>query len=389
MEIRIAQTQDEVEEALELSYKSFPISYFEAKALKDAMRKYLPQDFTPECFIIAKNAGRIIAVFRSYQRKMIIADVGFEILGLADYCIDSSYSNGNILGAKILIKCCEMLRESRYPLAIGSARKIMSNYYYRFGFIGCSSYCKCKIESLKLSFSPKNNIQISETFNERNIPQYEALRRETFSSEWGFIIRTIDFWRWIGHQILHFKKYRFFEIQKDSKLAGYFIISGNDFIDYGIESAEFETYIYEMISFLLTIINKDSLVINLSPKNKIFRSFGLSNLSYTMRFVPDEGVIALGLNKEKLVALFSSIVTNSLNELYNSSSFTIGNSLKFICNNGKVMSAFDPKQMRRKDEQVLLNCFFQGTYGPFSLMNFKGPPVIPPTFFRINDLDGL
>ncbi|OGL46122.1 MAG: hypothetical protein A2W05_09710 [Candidatus Schekmanbacteria bacterium RBG_16_38_10] len=389
MEIRTAQTQNEVEEALEMLCKFFPPSYYEHKTMKNIMRQYLTEDFTPQCMIVGVDNNRIVAVFRYYPRRMIIAGVEFEILGLSDYCIDSSYSNNTIVGVNFLMKCCEMLKETQYPLAIGSARRIMSNYYYRFGFIGCNSYCKCKIETLKLPSTPKQNIQFNETFNEINIENYERLRRETFSSEWGLIIRTTDFWRWIGHQISHFKKYRFFEIQRDSKLVGYFIISGNDFIDYGIESAEFETHIYELFSFLWTIINKDNLVINLSPNNKIFRSFGLSNLSYTMRFVPDEGVIAIGLNKEKLVALFSSIVSNSCTGLYSLNSFTIGDSLNFIYSDGKLTATFEPDKMKRKDEQILLNSLFQGTYGPLSLMNFGGPHVIPPTFFRINDLDGL
>src|SRR3972149_995265 len=173
MEIRTAQTQNEVEEALEMLCKFLQPSYYEHKTMKNIMRQYLTEDFTPQCMIVGVDNNRIVAVFRYYPRRMIIAGVEFEILGLSDYCIDSSYSNNTIVGVNFLMKCCEMLKETQYPLAIGSARRIMSNYYFRFGFIGCNSYCKCKIETLKLPSTPKQNIQFNETFNEINIENYE------------------------------------------------------------------------------------------------------------------------------------------------------------------------------------------------------------------------
>lgn len=389
MEIRIPQNQEEIEAAVELSCKYFPLSYSEAMALKTAMREYLPGDFTKDNFIIAVDKGRVVAVLRYYPRKMIIADVEFDVLGLTDYCVDKSCIEDPTFGVNFYIKCGEMLRQGKYPFALGSARKIMSNYYYRFGHISCDSYCKCTIEKLKLPPSASiQDVEFEEVFNEENIGRYESLRRESFSSEWGLVIRTDNSWQWIGYQITHLKKYRFFEITKDSKLIGYFIIQGDNCIDYGLLASQYETYARAMISFISNNIVEDHLGLHFSPSNRLFQTLGLSNVAYTMRYVPDEGIIALGLNKKKSVDIFCRVVANARTKLkLEDKDFVLGSELSFRCRNKQVVPAFDPQEMKRKDEQILLNSLFLGTYGPFSLLNYGGPPILPPTFFRINDLD--
>ena len=389
MEIRIARSNEEREAALELSYKYFPISYFEAKEIKTKMRHYLPSDFELMCFIVAIENGKVLAVLRFYPRKMIIAGVEFEALGITDYCVDKTCHKNETLGVKFLIKCSEILRKTKYPLALGSARRVMSNYYFRFGFVGCDSYCKCRIEKLKLPRLSPENIIFTEVFDEGNIDTYELMRRKTFSSEWGLVIRTRDFWRWIGYQATKLKKYRFFEITRGSKLVGYFVISDVNLIDYGLCNEEFQLHSQAMMCFLSEMIG-DSLCLNFSPSNRLFQSLGLSNLCYTMRYVPDEGIVALGLNKEKLVEIFCKVTSNVGNISKNRiGKFIIANNLRFISKNEKIHPAFDPKEMKRQDEQVVLNSLFMGTFGAFSLQNYAGPPIIPPTFFRINDLDGM
>ena len=390
MEIRRAQTEEEVKAAVELSCKYFPISYSEAKQLKDAMCEYLPEDFRSGCFIVAIDHGRIAALLRYYLRRMVIEGVDFPVVGLSDYCVDQPYLGKTLFGVRFYMECLSILRKLRYPLALGSARRIMSNYYYRFGHVSSDCYCRCKIEKLQLSRQTPKDLQFIEGFNGENIEAYESFRREAFSSEWGMIIRTREFWQWIGHQVADLGKHRFFEIRDGSDVVGYFIITGDSFIDYGLSTANFENYAPAMMSFLAELIPISRLVLNLSPANRVFQSLGLSNISYSMRYVPDEGIISLCLDREMLIEVFCKILENVRTKyVLGWDEFRIGDNLHFVNSGNKVSASFDPGKISRKDEQIVLNSLFSGTYGPFSLLNYSGPGAIPPTFFRINDLDAM
>jgi len=109
-----------------------------------------------------------------------------------------------------------------------------------------------------------------------------------------------------------------------------------------------------------------------------------------MRYVPDEGIVALGLNKEKLVEVFCKVASNVGSVKKDRiSEFIIADNLQYTIENERIHPAFDPKEMKRQDEQVVVNSLFMGTFGAFSLQNYAGPPTIPPTFFRFNELDGM
>lgn len=389
IEIRYPVSKKEVSEAIEVACKSFPVNYFEAKSLKSAMIKFLPEEFTPKNFIIAAEGKRIVGILRFFRREIIISTVKFDILGLTDYCVDKSQVKDPIFGVRFLLKCCEMLRETDYALACGSARKSMLNYYYPFGFIGCDSYCSCSIEKLKISGSVPP-VKFEEVFHEQNIGRYEAFRLQSNSSEWGMICRNKNYWRWIGFQAKELEKIRFFEIKEGSQLIGYFVISGNKFVDYGIMDNNVGAYIHAMIKYLLEEIPPEDLRLQISPANKLFRYLGLSNISYSMRHVPDEGIIALGLNKKKLVEVFCRI----LSSIYRGFGFkddvvTFSKAASFRWTRGELMPMFEPDNLKKKDEQVLLNSMFLGTYGPFSLLNYEGPRVLPPTYYRMNELDAV
>lgn len=393
MEIKLASTQKEIDEAADLSCKSFPLSYFEAREARRVMCQFLPDDFKKNNFIVAVDKKKVVAVLRYFSRKMKMLDVEFDVIGLTDYCVDKDNVDDPIFGFKFLGACYGILKKTAYPLALGSARRVMANYYYGFGHIGSDCYCKCRIEKLSLPEVFEKKVKFIENFKEANIAAYEKKRRNAFSSDWAMVKRGEDFWRWIGYNSTgsaHKKKYRFFEMIERSKLVGFVIISANSCVDYGIGNKNFEMYTRALIKFLAETIPLDRLVLHFSPTNRIFKTLGLSNISYMMRYVPDEGVLALGLNKDALVRLFCRILENARRRFeYSWKDLTLSDVLSFRWTGEKVIPGFQSGQMKRRDEQILANCLFSGTVGPFSLLNYDGPIAIPPTFFRINDLDAM
>lgn len=390
MEIKLASTQKEIEEAIDLACKSFPFSYFEAKELRQAMRQFLPDDFTKKNFIVAVDKKRVIAVLRYFFRKMKMLDVEFDVIGLTDYCLDKNNAVDPTFGVLFWDTSCNILKKTNYPLALGSARRVMANYYYAFGHIGSDCYCKCRIEKLRLPEVSENKVEFIESFKKFNIPAYERMRQAAFSSEWAMVMRSEDFWQWIGYNSTHKNKYRFFEMIENSELVGFVIISGDSCVDYGLAEKSFEIYARLLIKFLAKTIPLGRLVLNFSLSNRIFKTLGLSNMNYMMRYIPDEGTMALGLNKDALTQLFCRILENARRRFnYSWNDLKLNDVLSFYWRDGRVSPGFGPGQMKRKDEQVLANCLFLGTCGPFSLLNSNGPSAIPPTFFRINDLDAM
>jgi len=266
----------------------------------------------------------------------------------------------------------------------------MSNYYYRFGFVTCSAYCQSTIEKLKLGRPADKDLDVLRGYNEENLKTYESLRQCTFQSEWGMVIRTEPFWRWIGYQISHLHKYDFFQIMSGDLLVGYFISSESQIVDFGFSDSEFDGCVSKMLTFLSERNKKESLTLRVSLSNKIFRSMGLSNISHQMRYVPDEGIICLGLNSKNLVHLFCRIVSKyNEREGKLAGEFSLGKHLAFRFTSEGLEPLFDPFKIDRCDVQSLVSGLFLGTYGPLSLDHFSGPPILPPTFFRFNDLDTM
>ncbi len=388
MEIRIAQTEDEVEAAMELVYRSFPISYYDAKTLKDAHRQYLPNEFAKERFIVALENNQIVGTYRAFPKKMIIAGIETDYLGGGHYCIDKINVKVKTLGIKLYNEATKILSKSSYPFGVGSTRRVLGNYYYWLGRIGIDTYAKCKIEKLRiLNRSSLPQLKFVEKFNQNNVDKYESLRKHTYLFDWVMILRYKDDWRWIGYKVRKLKLYKFFEIYHNNDLIGYFITANNSFVDYGLENNNFEDYAKAMVCSVSNIIPIELLTFHLSPQNRLLKSLGLTNISYSMRYVPDEGISAIAYNKVNLVNLFCDVVSNLREKSRVDSNFKLGYKLSFRCEALKIKPAFNPDKMSKEETQLLLNNLFLGTCGPFSLNNFDGPSDLPYTFHRINDID--
>jgi len=387
MEIRFAQTEDEVEEAMEIINKTF-LSYYETKTLNDAYRQCSPAKFTPERFIIALNNKTVVGSYRTIPKKMLLAGIEIDFLGGGEYCIDKSNLGNSTLGIRLYSEATKILSESSYPFGLGSTRRIMGNYFHYFGRIGIDTYAKCKLEKLRITKDPSlPKLEFYEKFHKENLDKYESLRRTAFGEDWGLILRTHNDWEWLGYRIEKLRRYRFFEIFHNDVLVGYFVIVNDRFVEYGLNDINFEKYAKTMVYYLPNLIPIDRLIFCLSPNNRLFQSLGLSNISYTMRYVPDEGISAIGYNKKTLVGFYCEVLTKNRNLSSLSTKFNLGATLAFKYEREQVVPEFEPEKMTKEDTQLLLNSLFLGTYGPFSLLKGSGPFVLPPTFFRINEID--
>ncbi len=390
MKIEWGKTEDDVREAIDISCRSFPLSFYDAKERINIRRQLFADEYKPENFIICREGKKITAALRVYPRTMRVGNSEFQVLGLADYCVDRENNRNPLLGIKFYKECVRMMSDLSYPIAMGSGRRVMGNYYYRFGHVGCDTYCRVKLEKLDQACVAKDHmIVLREFFDRDKIDSYEKFRRDSFSTEWSLVLRKSNFWYWIESRIYN-KEFSFFEILDDDKCIGYCILQHDAIIDYGMEKSMFSSAIGSFISEVIKKTSAPNLSFHLSPKNRLFRSIGLSNVSYTMRYVPDEGIVALGLNRKLLVELFCDIASNCLKESNTKlKEVNFNTDLQFIVENESINPLFDPTKINVSNTQLLLNFIFQGTSGPFSMINFSGVNLIPASFNRMNDIDAM
>ena len=387
-DVRQAESIEEVDRALELIYKSFPIGYFASKRLKQNLRCFLPNDFAPDRFVLAIDNNQIIGAFRLTERQLVIGNELVSVIGTTDYCIDYDYQDteGAVIGFDFYVKGCELIRKWPYPLVLGSARRVIANYYQWFGWTSCHTYNECKIESLNIKRPKVKDVDIKEQFIEENIDIYEAHRLSSLEGEWGYFLRSDGFWKSIGH-LVSLNKYRFFEIIHGQKVCGFFITQGSNVLDYGINSGGYLLYATSMLFFLQDTFH-ENIVLKISEKNRLLSVLGLSHVQLFSRFVPDEGVMAMCLDKKKLVDLFCKVAENQ-REHIKKNNFKLNNRLVFSSNsNEKIKPVFNIDKITKKDEQILINSLFLGTMGPHSLLG-KECSMIPPTMFRINELESI
>jgi hypothetical protein len=387
--VRQAKTNSEVAEAIELICRSFPaIEYSDAKIQKEKLKNFLPEDFDSGKFIVAVNEGKVVGAFRLSERQLNIGGEKVTVLATTDYCVDKEATEENILGFDFYVKGCEIIKKWPYPLVMGSARRALANYYDWFGQTSCSIYSECHIEKLKLPKRDFGKVAVRKQFSKKNIRKYEKFHQFSFSKDWGFFERKTGFWEWIGYQA-DIGRSDFYEMWMDDELCGYFIRMNCALVDYGISSSHFGLCVSAMMESLDNLTAEEGVVLKLSPRNMLFGHLGLSHIGFRSRFVPDEGILSMCLDRERLVSLFCKIVARFAEDrIFEKAGFSLTPSLRFVPSGRRgVLPDFNLSDMTKKNEQTILNSIFLGINNRFSLTRDIPFRIIPETQFSLCDVE--
>jgi hypothetical protein len=389
---RFPKNYKEIQDAIELICRSFPLSYKNLMYKQISWKKSIPHDFRKKNFILAiNNKNLVVGAFHVAKRILVIGGVRTPILATTDFCIDKSKVNDPNFGVIFFEKGLNLLKKLNYPIIMGSARKKLENFYFWYGFTSCNSYSRIEIEKLDYSVL-KNNAEIRKNFNSKLSNLYEKLRLEIFSNEWNYFLRDKNFWNYINSFIKK-KIYCFLEVYSKSKIIGFAIVKKkNQIIDFGIKKNNESLFFGTLFKYLLNN-DKSKITFHISPENLVFTKLGLSHLCYYSRRIPDEGYVAKVLNPVSMVNLFCSVFSKNFltnNEIIKSNIRFQTNSLKFdIDKNSELIPKFRIDKLTKFNEIELLNILFFGINNKFSIYKLKNFKPHKKKYFNILETESI
>ncbi|MBU3598262.1 hypothetical protein [Polynucleobacter bastaniensis] len=378
IEIKFGSTSEDVRQALELYSISFPGGYTKNNLITQKRAQIIQDDYIPSRFIIAKKNFKVVACIRYSIRKIKLGNINFDIIGIGDYCVSKIDSIQPFYGITFLNKSLAILSKLNFPLGIGSGRKIMENYYARFGFITASSYAKCFIEKIEPGYLLSPKAYCKECFFYNRIHEYEKARINTAKNDWGLIHRSTEQWQWILYQVSEMNLYKFIEIMIGNKFIGYFISNKNQVLDFGFLPEFYEDCCKAMLGELIKFSkeNEQQAVLPISFDHPAIQFMKGVHLRFEHRFIPNEGIMTVPLNPVLLLDIFSAV-----------SGFSPEKILKDLFGVHREFTA--PCDLTKVELSIIANGLFMGTVPPFFVGNKISEKIIRRTFHRINDLDAL
>lgn len=377
IEIRFAQSTEEVLQGLELYCENFPGGYDENKFITANRSEILSDDHWPSRAIVAVKNRKVVGFFRYCVREMRLGSVNFEALGVVDYCINKSAVREPLYAVKFLKGCLSLLQTLKYPLAIGSGRRIMESYYSRFGFVTASSYAKCWIEKIPLRFAAQEGIRCEVQYSESRTQDYEVVRLATAQNDWGMIYRSKAQWQWIIFQASQMKRFDIVDIFVDDAFAGYFITGKEGVLDFGFKPELHAACASAMLNELQKRHKErgDAMMLPVSFEHQIISDLKGVHFRFEHRCIPDEGIMTVPLNPCALLDTFSQICgvspAQALSALF-----------------GENRSNPRSGELTSDELRILANAMFMGTNPPFFAGN-ACRNLLPSTWHRMNDLDAL
>jgi hypothetical protein len=386
-EIRAARSTAEVRDALELICRSFPISYEEAAARKSAWQATIPEDFEPERFVIAAVDGRVAGAFHLNERRMSIGGVETDVLATTDYCVDKTAVPDPAFGVNFYIEGLKLIRGWPYPIVMGCARRMLTNYYYWFGYGSCHTYSEAHVEKLNVPARAGAGLAFVERFDEAQVSAYERLRRTACAREWMYFQRKPGFWKFLGHQV-RLGRFRFLEIRSDTELAGFVMTGDGAVVDAGFSASRAGDVVAAVLRQLQSSVPDGRVVLKLSARNAFFDHVGLSHVAFRTRHVPDEGCVARTLDTTRLVDLFCRVLANTRPRGETELSVGWSGRLRFTADpQGAWIPQFESASLGREGERELLNVLFMGDNNQFSLVRHAGRPWGRPTLVHVSETE--
>ncbi len=377
IEIRFATSTEEVRQGLDLYCSSFPGGYEENHQITRNKSQTISDDYLPGRAIVAKRGDRVVGFLRYSVRQIRLGVVVFDILGIGDYCIDKSETEEPFFGIRFLGSCMSILRTLDFPLAIGSGRRIMESYYSRFGFVTASTYAKCWIEKVPPRVLSVLNARCEIRCSESRIAAYENARLATARSDWGVIYRSKPQWQWIIFQAARMRRFDIVEILADDVFIGYFVVGKEGVLDFGFQPEAYAVCCAAMVTELgrRNRASGDAMVLPASFQHPIVSHLRGLHFRFEHRCIPDEGIMAVALNPAILLGTLVNISGVPLDQVR-------GDLL------GSHRALASPNELTQTELRTMVNAMFMGTASPFSVGDRRSN-ILPPTFYRMNDLDAL
>jgi hypothetical protein len=299
MHYRFATSRIEILEAQKIVYESFDFSKFSTNPrLKEFESDLNSSNF--QNYFLSLDVDKVIGVVRTVPR--IVNFHKFSIAGLEWTDFATTAVGRDFDGIRLLSQFLSTEYVASFAFVLGNARKIMDDYYSRFGFFDVSAFPTLRVERSE-SVETSYRIEKVENFDSIDTFQLEEFRINSNKLTNGFLERTNLEWAVFLHKISSSVSLALYLVYNfDSYLVGYFVKSTNEVIECSLPP---HISLPEFLSLSNDIIPTSKIVFRLPLKHALFTNLGRSHLSISYRRVPNCGIICKVTNFGVLTACIS------------------------------------------------------------------------------------
>ena len=299
MQYRFATSRIEILEAQKIIYESFDFSRFSTNPrLKEFESDLNFSSF--QNYFLALDADKVIGVVRTVPRVINFHKFSIPILEWTDFA--TTAVGREFQGIRLLSQFLSTEYVANFALVLGNARKVMDDYYFRFGFFDVSAFPTLTVERSEC-FETTHRIEKVENFDSIDTFQLEKIRINFNKSSNGFLERTNLEWAVFLHKITSGENLSLYLVYNiDSHLIGYFVKSSNGIIECSLPP---DISLPEFLSLSNDIIPNSKIVFRLPLKHALFTNLGRSHLSISYRRVANSGIICKVTNFGVLEACIS------------------------------------------------------------------------------------
>ena len=194
-------------------------------------------------FIVAKFNKKIVGFLILVKRRFYFFNKIIKSLGMSFMVVESRYHTFQI--SKKLLHEMFIISE-KYDVILGFAKKIMDNYYIKYGFLGISNFSKVCLKINDLNTNEYKKMKITKTKKKDLIDINKIYNyANTFSA--GFFLRDKILWK---YYFLYKKTFEFYTIFKSAEIIGYFIINKKNIIEINCKKNKEAPTLYILKRFL-------------------------------------------------------------------------------------------------------------------------------------------
>ncbi len=325
--IRLAETQQDLDQAFELAYIIFKNAIENNDYYVDKMNIwYEDPTFAISNFILALDGTKIIGLIRGVPREFYINRNKVSVFGISSVCVDPKY-RGKGVSNQLMIFANELAKSRDFILAMLFARRAVDYYYNKFDYFGVSSYSKLKINLNSNKSESILGLNFID-FKHETIDVYNNAFQFSYENYFLRAHRDIAYWKYISFILLHRKDLIFKTILYQETPIGYVLYSSSTIHEFALVDGFNQIEI--LTEFCKSFFTSDNLFIEAEINSAHKINNYLFNLDYTrsIRHCSYGGhmIKALSLGKVNdgicVSENFFSKFTNTVNSLKSYSEYT-------------------------------------------------------------------
>lgn len=232
IQIRPAQTSEEVAAAYEVAARTFGPSYDEARAHKARVLRDVEPVRRPSDVVVVVDRREVVGLVRLVERRLRVAGVVLDVAGMTSVAVAHSH-RGRQLGVRLMDTCMELARAAGRDVAVLFARRAVDGWYGRFGFVGLGQHVTMTVQA---SDPPSRGQSEARVVLEAGcrpaaLAAYASAYTHTYRKLPGVFVRRPSFWASLEARLAVRPTLRWLTATQGRSVVGYALVEGGRIVE--------------------------------------------------------------------------------------------------------------------------------------------------------------